>query len=81
MRKKSATLLLLVLLIALPASGAFGLGLVNGDFSNNLNGWTPGGSVSTTTGAATLSDNNAIYSFLFQEADFVPGSYTLAFDY
>ena len=81
MRKKSATLLLLVLLIALPASGAFALGLVNGDFSNNLNGWTAGGSVSTTTGAVTLSDNNVFYSFLYQEADFVPGSYTLAFDY
>ena len=36
MRKKSATLLLLVLLIALPASGAFALGLVNGDFSSSM---------------------------------------------
>ncbi len=55
--------------------------LANGDFSDGLNGWATGGSVTSTPGGTNLSDNGVIYSFLYQEAAFPTGSYTLSFDY
>jgi hypothetical protein len=55
--------------------------LTNGDFSDGLNGWSVGGSVTATPGGVRLDDNDVIYSFLYQEAAFPAGSYTLSFDY
>ena len=81
--KSLVTTICLSLTLILGASGLAGATLLNGDFSSGLASWEYGGSVTgTTTGEATFSDNNIYYySFLYQQANFAPGSYTLEFDY
>ncbi len=80
MKKMLITLCLAVTLIFGTHALASAM-LINGDFISGLNGWTDGGTVNGTNGNAALSDSNNFYSFLYQEAAFAAGSYTLAFDY
>ena len=54
--------------------------LTNGDFSSGLDDWYVDGNVTADFGAASLTDVDAIYSGLYQDAALLPGTYTLQFD-
>jgi len=70
-------------ILALSAGGARA-GLVNGDFSAGLGGWTPVGDASATaTHEALLRDDAAGFgaTTLFQGASLASGTYELSFDF
>lgn len=72
-------LALLILGMCLPA--AYANSIVNGDFSNGLNGWTSQGNVTASGGIGILDDNNQAYhSQLYQTAS-GSGHYLFSFDF
>lgn len=55
-------------------------GVINGDFSSNLDNWV-NSNVTVTSGAADVSDGSGLDSSLFQGVSLSPGQYALDFDF
>lgn len=79
--KSLLTMLCLAVILVFGTNGIAGATLINGDFSSGLTGWGHGGGVSETTGNAVIKDDGSVVSFLYQEAAFGPGWYTINFDF
>ena len=88
MKMKSTLVIVWTLaLMVLPLANVSHADLINGDFSDELNGWTtegfyfPEGDVRVVNGEAILGDNSEIWSALYQPIALDPIKYTIAFDF
>lgn len=80
---KASTALILtgLMMLLITAGSAVAAGVVNGDFSDDLVGWTHEGDVKDIDQEAVLGDDNTMYSVLHQSVALTEGRYVLTFDF
>lgn len=81
MVKQSALLFIAIVVVLLLFIGQARADLVNGDFSNDLNGWYSAGTTVSSDGIAVLSDSVTSLSYLYQPVAGITGAkYQYSFD-